>query len=88
METVKEAQLQAMCNDLASRLYKRADPQAIAVLEALEIWCQLAENLGHPSQAAAREQIGRYVKVMDRMRAVAAGIMVVNGPSQVANAGG
>lgn len=69
-------QQQAVQTELVNRLYKRADPMAQAVLEALEIWVQLADNPSAPAQAAARDQITRYVKVFDRMRAIAAGLVV------------
>lgn len=69
---------QALVDELATRSYRRADPMAQAVLEALEIWCQFAENTGHPVQLAARQQIDRYVYVLDRMRAISAGIQLAD----------
>lgn len=69
-------QQQAVQNELVTRLYKRADPMAQAVLEALEIWVQIADNPSNPAHAAARDQIARYVRVFDRMRAIAAGLVV------------
>ncbi len=69
---------QETVNALATRLYQRADPMALAVLEALEIWCQLAQATGHQSQLSARAQIQRYVTVLDRMRAIAAGLVLAD----------
>lgn len=77
MATVSEAQLQAVVNEMARRSYQRADAIALQTLEALEIWVQLASDLRSPQRAAAKQQLERWVAVMERARAVASGITVV-----------
>lgn len=77
MATVREAQLQALVNEMVTRSYQRADAVALQTLEALEIWVQLASDLRSPQRAAARQQLERWLAVMERARAVVAGITVV-----------
>ena len=71
-------QLQAAVNQLATERHQRADPLASAVLDALEVWAQMAEQPGHPAQLAARQKLGRLVAVIDRARAVMAGIQIAD----------
>lgn len=71
-------QLQAAVNELVTQRHQRADPIASAMLDALEVWAQMAEQSGHPAQLAARQKLARLVAVIDRARAIGAGIQVVD----------
>lgn len=61
---------------LATARYQLGDHMALHVLEALEVWCQLAEQMGSPNQVVARQQLQRWLAVIDRAKAINAGIMI------------
>lgn len=75
---MNEAQLEAANSTLATRLYQRADLVALQTLEAMEVWAQLADQPTNPSCVAARQQLARFSRVMDRARAVAHGIQIAD----------
>ena len=69
-------QSQDALNRLANQRYQLGDHMALHVLEALEVWAQLAQQPGHQGYLAARQQLQRFVAVFDQVRAVTAGIEV------------
>jgi hypothetical protein len=54
--------------------HQRAEPLAMAVLDSFDIWCDIAETIGHPARMNARRLVERTVHAMDRMRAISSGI--------------
>lgn len=73
----EKAQLAVLNQKLSTQRYQLADHFALMVLEALEIWVQLASQLANPSRPAAKQQLERYVRVLESARALAAGITVI-----------
>lgn len=67
-------QSQDALNRLANQRYQLGDHMALHVLEALEVWCQIAQQTGNPAQLVARQQLQRFLAVMDNARAITAGI--------------
>ena len=67
-------QLNEAVSKLANQRYQLGDHMALHVLEALEVWCQIAQQTGNPAQLVARQQLQRFLAVMDNARAITAGI--------------
>lgn len=65
---------QQLVQEYAQKLHQRAEPITLSTLETFEQWCAIAENVGDPLFATARGLIQRYVRVQERMRAIAAGL--------------
>lgn len=61
-------------------LLQRGEPNAQAVLDVLEHWCNLAEQPGHPAQAIAQGLLKKWVAANDRARAAASGIVLASPP--------
>lgn len=72
MNPAEQAQVEA----LKQTIHQRAEPMAIAVLDTLNVWCVIAADPTHPAFAQARQLISTYVKLQDRMRALATGIQL------------
>lgn len=61
-------------------LIQRGEPNAQAMLDILEHWCNVAEQPGHPAQAVAAGLLKKWVAVNDRARAAASGIVLASHP--------
>ena len=75
------AHLQEQLANAQQALVQRGDPLAHAVLDAVDRWCDIAEETGHPAQMQAIELVRRWSGVQDRCRRVASGIVLPNGSS-------
>lgn len=52
-------------------LHQRAEPLAMAVLDTVNAWCEMAESPMHPAREAALDLVTKWVSAMDRARDIA-----------------
>ena len=69
-------QAQAVSDRLQMR-HTLSDALTKSVIEAAEIWAQVAADPGNPQTAAARHWLGRLAAVMEQAQATRAGIHLV-----------
>jgi hypothetical protein len=67
-------ELQQTVLALRTSAHQRAEPSALALIDTLDVWCNMAEEPSHPSATKARELIKRFMVTMERLRAINAGI--------------
>lgn len=77
-------QQQELINKLANDRYQLSNGLALSVLEALEVWVQMAGKPAQTGHLAARDQLRRLSRVLDQARAIQAGITL---PDQVSGSG-